>query len=75
MKATQGCRVVGLDRVAEGELNQQLIGWDSSLPGGNLVPQLVPSRARCWDGDPVQVGKAGQDVERVVVVPTPSANN
>ena len=30
---TQGCRIVGLDGVAKGELNQQLVGWDSSLPG------------------------------------------
>ena len=40
---TQGCRVVGLDGVAKGELDQQLVGRDSSLPGWKLVPQLVPS--------------------------------
>ena len=40
---TQGCRVVGLDGVAKGELDQQLVGRDSSLPGWKLVPQLAPS--------------------------------
>ena len=71
---TQGCRVVGLDSVAKGELHQQLVGRDSSLPGWKLVPQLAPPCSRCGDGHPVQVWKAGQDVERVVVVLTPSAN-
>ena len=69
---TQGCRVVGLDCVAKGELHQQLVGGNSSLPGWKLVPQLAPS---CWgfrDRHSVQVGKSGVDVERVVVVPTPS---
>ena len=71
---TQGCRVVGLDSVAKGELHQQLVGRDSSLPGWKLVPQLVPSCRRGRDRHPVQVGKPGVEVERVVVVPTPSVS-
>ena len=71
---TQGCRVVGLDGVAKGELDQQLIGGHATLPGWKLVPQLAPPCSRCGDRHPVQVWKAGQDVERVVVVLTPSAN-
>ena len=68
---TQGCRVVRLDGIAKGELNKQLIGWDSSLPGWQLVPELGPSCRRCRDWHSVQVGKPGQDVEWVVVVRAP----
>ena len=71
---TQGSRIVRLDRVAKGELNKQLIGWDSSLPGWQLVPELGPSCRRCRDRHSVQVGKPGQDVERVVVVTAPSVS-
>ena len=74
LNLTQRCGVVGFHDVAERKLHPELVLRHSALPGGHLLPQLLPSGSRCGDGDAVQVGESGQGVERVLVISAKSGD-